>query len=82
MITSARAGRELHAEAQADRTTPVVDDERRVAQAELLEELTHARVAVVGVPAEAGGLVRAPEAREVRRMQRWPAACTGGITLR
>ena len=62
------AVRMLDREAQADRAAPVVDDRRRVAHVELLEERRHhLDVAVVGVPADVGGLVGAAEARVVGR---------------
>ena len=56
----------LDRQAQADRPAPVVHDEGRVAQVEVLEQRRgHLHVAVVGVPAALHRLVRAPEADEV-----------------
>ncbi len=60
--------RVLDREAQADRAAPVVHDDRRAAQVEILEQRRRQRdVAVVGVPVDVGRLVRATEAGEVRR---------------
>ena len=58
----------LDGQAQADRAAPVVDDDRRAAQVELLEQRRDRRgVAVVGVPADVGRLVGAAEAGQVGR---------------
>ena len=56
----------LDGEPQPDRPAPVVDDERRVAHVEVLEQRGgHRDVAVVGVPVALDRLVRAAEAHEV-----------------
>ena len=60
--------RVLDREAQPDRPAPVVHHHRRAAQVEILEQRRRQRdVAVVGVPADVGRLVRAAEAGEVGR---------------
>ena len=58
---------ELDRDAQADRAAPVVADERRAAQVEVLDEPRRGGdVAVVGVPVLVDRLVRAAEARAGR----------------
>ena len=53
---------------QADRTAPVLHDERHLAEVELVEQRGHGlRVPIVGVPIVVDRLVRAAETREVRR---------------
>ena len=60
--------RVLDGESQPDRAAPVVHDDRRAAQVEILEQRRrHRDVAVVGVPVDVGRLVRAPEAGEIGR---------------
>ena len=54
--------------AQADRPAPVVNDGRRVAQVEIGEQRRdELGMAIVGIPADVGRLVGAPEARVIRR---------------
>ena len=56
------------ARSQPDRPAPVVHDDRRAAQVEVLEQRRRQlAVAVVGVPADVGRLVRASEAGQVGR---------------
>ena len=58
----------LDREAQPDRPAPVVDDEGRVADVEVLEQRRrHRHVAVVGVPPALHRLVGAAEAHEIRQ---------------
>ena len=74
----------LDREAQADRAAPVVDDERRVAEVEVLEQCRH-QLGVAVVACTSRGRSACPSARSPRRSgatQRKPASRTGGITLR
>ena len=60
--------RVLDREPHPDRPAPVVDDERRVAEVELVEQRSdHRDVPVVAVPLHVGRLVGAAEAGEIRR---------------